>query len=256
MKIRAAFFSNTGMVRTRNEDGLLLDRQMIAGTSMSSPVYTEVPGTSHILVVSDGLGGHAGGQTATKAVLETFKRNGNRLVHDRSLLNVIGSCKTALNRIVRNGRGLLGLGATTAGIVIGNGHGITVFNCGDCRVYRLSGGDFKRITRDHSFVQQLFEQGEITEEAMKFHARKNLVTSALVGDLDRKVPEFFSRKVPVSRGDRFLICSDGVWESMDTAELAGIIGGDTVQKAANVLVRKVMENGASDNYTFIIAEIQ
>lgn len=223
---------------------------------MSSPVFLEIPGDRHIMVVADGLGGHPNGDLATKAVLQTFQRSGNRLVDDRSLQNVIGNCKKAVNRMVEKGRGLLGLGATMAGIVIGNGGDVTAFNCGDCRVYHLSGGDFRRVTKDHSYVQQLFEKGEITQEAMRFHPRKNIVTSCLVGDLDRKTPDFFSCRLPVSRGDRFLICSDGVWESMDTAEIAGIIIENSIGQAANALVQKVIENGACDNYTLILAEIQ
>lgn len=255
MKIKAAYFTNTGKVRTRNDDGLLLNWELIAGTSMSSPQYREIPGDRHVMVVSDGLDGHPNGDLASKAVLETFQRSGNRLVDDRSLQNVMGNCKKAVNRIVEQGRGLFGVGATVAGIVIGNGHGVAAFNCGDCRVYRLSGGRFTRVTKNHSVVQELFEKGDITEDEMRHHPHKHIVTSCLVGDLDRKVPEFFSCKVPVSRGDRFLIASDGTWEAVDTAELAGIIGESSIRDAANVLSKKVIENGASDNYTFIIAEI-
>jgi len=256
MKIKASFFTSTGKVRWRNEDGLLLDRQLVAGTSMGSPAFSEIPGNGHIIVVADGLGGHADGELATKAVLETFMWSGDRLVDARSLADVLGDCKKALDAMVEKGRGVLGLGATVAGIVIGNGSEITAFNCGDCRVYHFANGYLKRVTKDHSLVQQLLDRGDITEDELRFHPRKNILTSGLVGDLNRRAPKFFSCKVPVSRWDRFLICSDGVWESMSARELGGIIGEGAIQDAANALAQKVMKNGASDNYTFIIAEIQ
>ena len=121
MKIQAAYFSNTGSVRARNEDGLLIDQKLVAGADMSSPVLTELNGDQHVLVVADGLGGHVGGEKATQTVLKTFRRNQDRLVDNSSLLDVIGKCKAALNRKVKTNQGLYGFGSTTAGIIIGNG---------------------------------------------------------------------------------------------------------------------------------------
>ena len=252
LRIKAAYFTNVGNVRSRNEDGLLLDHKLVAGTNMISPVLSEDPGDKHTLIVVDGLGGHVGGELATRTVLEAFRRNRNRLVDDRSLLDVIGRCKNALNRKVKTDPELFSLGATTAGVVIG--HGITAFNCGDCRVYHISENSLRRVTQDHSIVQELFEQGEIAEEDIRHHPHKNIVTSCLVGNLDSESPEVFMCDVSVKSGDRFLICSDGVWESIDGAELSRIMAHHPIEEAANMLAQKVMEYGARDNVTFIMAE--
>ena len=255
MKTKAAYFTNAGNVRSRNEDGLLLDHELVAGTNMTTAAFAALNGEKHTLIVADGLGGHVGGELATRTVLEEFRRNRNHLVDSPSLLDVIGKCKSALNRKVKTDPGLFGLGATTAGIVFGNGHGVTAFNCGDCRVYHISNSNLRRVTRDHSVVQELFEQGDITEEDMRHHPHKNIVTSCLVGNLDRESPEVFTCGVAVKSGDRFLVCSDGVWESIDGVELSEIIAQHPIQEAANVLAQKVMEYGARDNVTFIMAEI-
>lgn len=255
MKIRAAYFTNVGNVRSRNEDGMLLDHELVAGTNMTTTAFAAMNGDKHTLIVVDGLGGHVGGELATRTVLEAFKRNRNRLVDNRSLIDVIGKCKSALNRKVKTDSDLFSLGATTAGIVISNDHGITAFNCGDCRVYHMSDGNLRRVTKDHSVVQELFEQGEITEEDIRHHPHKNIVTSCLVGNLERKAPNVFTCEVLVESGERLLICSDGVWESIDGAELSGIIAQHPIQEAAIILAEKVMEYGARDNVTFIIAEI-
>jgi protein phosphatase len=255
LKTGAAYFTNVGNVRSRNEDGLLLDHELVAGTNMTTAAFAALNGDKHTLIVVDGLGGHVGGELATRTVLEAFRRNSNRLMDDLSLLDLIGKCKSDLNRKVKADPDLFSLGATTAGIIIGNGHGITAFNCGDCRVYHMSDGILRRVTRDHSVVQQLFEQGEIGEEDIMHHPHKNIVTSCLVGNLDSESPEVFTCDVAVKSGDRFLVCSDGVWEIMDGTELNGIIAQHPIQEAANVLAQKVMEYGARDNVTFIIAEI-
>ena len=222
---------------------------------MTTPAHSPLNGDKHTLIVVDGLGGYVGGELATRTVLEVFRRNRNLLVDDRSLLDVIGICKSALNRKVKTDSDLFSLGATTAGIIIGNGDGITAFNCGDCRVYHMSDGNLRRVTKDHSVVQELFEQGEIAEEDIRHHPHKNIVTSCLVGNLDSESPEVFTCEVVVKSGDRFLVCSDGVWESIDGAELSDIIAQHPIEEAATILAQKVMEYGARDNVTFIIAEI-
>jgi len=109
--------------------------------------------------------------------------------------------------------------------------------------------------RDHSVVQELFERGEIAEEDIRHHPHKHLVTSCLVGNLDRKAPNVFTCEVPAHKGDRFFVCSDGVWESIDGAELSEIIAWHQIEEAATILAKKVMEYGARDNVTFIMAEI-
>jgi protein phosphatase len=138
------------------------------------------------------------------------------------------------------------MGAAVSGVLFREKSAL-VFNCGDCRVYRFSGGRLERVSRDHSVVQELFEQGAIDEEGMRTHPKKNVITSAVSVNMSNFGGIY---SVPLSRiaSDEFFICSDGVWEVLSGAEIADFLAG---RVSSGELFEKMMERGCHDNVSFI-----
>jgi protein phosphatase len=140
------------------------------------------------------------------------------------------------------------MGAAVAGLILRE-HGATAFNCGDCRVYRVNGEEMERITRDHSVVQTLFESGDIDEDAMRTHQRKNIVTSAVTADMS-DTPELYVRGLSRVEYDYYFICSDGVWEAMPAHALGTALGGD-FPECADFLRKQLLSLECRDNISFI-----
>ena len=111
------------------------------------------------------------------------------------------------------------------------------------------------MTKDHSIVQELVDKGSISKEQMRFHPNKNIVTSTIIGDLFGPPPMVNAAEQQLALSERYLICSDGVWENFDDLELQKILSHQSIEKSAAELGREVVNNGAADNYTLIILEI-
>lgn len=220
MLIRASYITNTGNLRTNNEDGLLLNNLLVSDHSMDQPEYSIVEEEKFIYIVADGMGGHQKGELPSKAVLEVFKENYTTVNKAEDISRAIGLAKKKLNDIVKKDSSALGMGATIAGMAI-KGDRAIVFNCGDSRVYRFNAGFLERLTRDHSIVQGLVDSGVISENSMRFHPQKHIITSAVAGDLKDELPEIYIKEIPIRKGQVFLLCTDGVWEDMDIEEMEG-----------------------------------
>jgi protein phosphatase len=145
---------------------------------------------------------------------------------------------------------LTGMGATVAGVLIREKSAL-VFNCGDCRVYRFSAGEMERLTREHSVVETLYEQGKIDEDEMRTHPQKNIVTSAVSADLAGEF-ELYAKGVSRCREDVFFLCSDGVWETLDTRQLMQWLARP-FPEAAGGLFRSLLTAGCRDNVSFLWA---
>jgi serine/threonine protein phosphatase PrpC len=169
------------------------------------------------------------------------------------IARIMRLARERLNQVVETDSGSFGLGTTISGMMIVRGKG-TVFNCGDSRVYRQRAKSLERITKDHSLVQGLVDAGMITEEEMRTHPQKNIITSALIGDLEHHLPVLSVRDVEIRNGDRFLLCTDGVWESMSHGEMERCLqaGGE---EGVSCIVHKIFSAGARDNLSLVVVDI-
>jgi serine/threonine protein phosphatase PrpC len=212
-----------------------------------------------IAATIDGMGGYEGGAFAANIVAGIFadsatKKNfGQKFdpVADEEILRVI--LEKATRQMVSEALGspkLSEMGAALSGVVI-RANGATAFNCGDCRVYRVSCGEIERLTRDHSVVQALFERGVIDEDGMRSHPKKNVVTSAVTANLAEK-PELYVRGVSRVEGDDYFLCSDGVWEALSAELLKDILKGP-FPDTANSIFETLIESNCKDNVSFIWA---
>jgi len=127
-----------------------------------------------------------------------------------------------------------------------------VFNIGDSRVYRLSGDRLEQLTVDHSEVQELVLAGVITREQARTHPRRNVVTRALGSDAGL-LPDHWL--LPAIGGDRYLICSDGLFSELPDEVIRPLLAAGTPQRAAEALVAAANDAGGRDNVTAVVVDI-
>jgi PPM family protein phosphatase len=248
--IKVSYLTNIGKGRKNNEDSLLVDDLIIYGTSMSMPEYVEVESARAMLVVADGMGGHAKGDLASWTVVEILHDNHDWVKAEEDVPIILKSAKDALNELVRSNLEILGLGTTVAGMLIIDDKAI-VFNCGDSRVYRQNGRSLKKLTHDHSIVQNYVDYGMIKEEEMRFHHLKNILTASVMGDLKDDIPKVFAKEILFKETQCFLLCTDGVWGSIRSEDIEACLSNKDVREKADSLFAKIIKI-ADDNFSFII----
>ncbi|MGE5299578.1 MAG: PP2C family protein-serine/threonine phosphatase [Acidobacteriota bacterium] len=252
MRVEACYITNVGKIRRNNEDSLLLNNLVVSETNLERVGCVASSEERQIYAVADGMGGHQRGEVASRTVLEMLKDKYLAVEDTGDLIDIMKSAKSALNWLVEKDRDSYGLGTTATGLFVGAGR-CFLFHCGDSRLYRLKGNVLERLTKDHSLVQRLLEEGVITEEEMRKHPQKNILTSALIGDMQSASPAVEVREVSLSGRETFLLCSDGLWESVsrqDMQECFLPLHGET-----ECLFDKAMASGARDNISMIVVKI-
>jgi serine/threonine protein phosphatase PrpC len=240
-----------GPGRSKNEDMILCGGAR-SFLSMDSPMMVTDPGP--LAAVADGMGGGPGGALAAERVLSALSRLGNR---PRDLLEAKGRLETSLfgaaESLSAQARGapeLSGMGAAVAGLWLGDGKA-TVFNCGDCRVYRCRQGVMDYLTRDHSAVYDLYLEGHVKRSELREHPLRSLITRA-VQEGNISSLEVFAREVTLRRGDVFLICSDGLWEALDEDEIEESLAASDLAVSAWGLLDALADVGLADDCSFVL----
>jgi protein phosphatase len=212
---------------------------------------------SHLFVVADGMGGHAGGDVASaialKRVMDADRPYASAADAEFALQSALMAANSLLAETVFEHPELTGMG-TTVSAILRTGSQLAVAHIGDSRIYLLRGGKLKQITADHTFVQRLVDSGRITQEEAAVHPRRSVLMRVL-GDVDA-APEIDTTVLDVQPGDRWLLCSDGLssYVSDDKIEYALKTIPD-VNAAANRLLRDSLDQGAPDNVTVVIVDI-
>mgnify|MGYP001772491517 CR=1 FL=1 len=251
--VRFCYITNTGKLRYRNEDALLAGGKLFAKTSMSVPQCEEALLFDGLLfAVADGMGGHACGDEASRLVLEFLKDKHPKDVE--SMHEIIKNSKRYLDEFVINGHEFCyGMGTALAGVYFYPEGKAIVFNVGDCRVYRFRKGRLELLTKDHTFLFRLYEEGRISYEELRVHPERNFLESAIMGGYP-DIPEVFVRETDYESGDRFLVCSDGLWEELSFSEKLQCLKKEPLEESANCLFSLVCHE-ARDNISFILCEI-
>lgn len=211
----------------------------------------------YLLVVADGMGGHAGGDVASHIAV-------NHLLElDRDFTTVAAASKALRARImsankmivdvVDNYPQLSGLG-TTLSVVLRVGSKAVVAHIGDSRIYRLRSGQLTQITQDHTFVQHLIDSGQITEAEAAVHPRRSVLMRVL-GDVDAH-PNIDVFTVDLLPNDTWVLCSDGLTGCLSDSDIASLIQAHKkVDALANALISRSLDEGAPDNVTVIVTQI-
>ena len=227
--------SDVGKVRKKNDDSGYAGR--------------------YLAVVADGVGGHVGGGVASAStVLDLVHLDRADVAHPATTLaDEIQSANIILNELVDANPKLSGMGTTVTALLL-TGDRFRFAHIGDSRAYRLKDGVWEQISRDHTFVEKLLEEGRITAEEAKVHPHRNVIMRVL-GDSDAS-PELDLFEYPVLPGERWMLCSDGINAVVPEEETEEIMRtSPTVREAADRLVERTLELGSPDNVTAVVVEV-
>lgn len=252
-RVEAFFFTNKGGVRSNNEDGLVVPNALISDLSMKIPESYRGDVNNALFCVADGIGGEQKGEVASQIVLTHLRDHFSEITDEETFISVVYDAKEELERYVEKNPESANLGCTLAGIIIQDDKAL-VFNIGDCRVYRINGKFFERITKDHSVVQHLLEEGVITEDEMRYHPRKNIVTSSVSGDGIKNSIHVWFKSINLREQDLFFICSDGVWECFSQDELEMIFQKHPGYAFSEKILVAALARQSSDNVSAILLQ--
>ncbi|MFE3375477.1 MerR family transcriptional regulator [Streptomyces anulatus] len=245
LAIRCAVLTDTGAVRTTNQDAAFAGPRLLA--------------------VADGFG--EGGAEASAAAIEALKPTawggGDGALSAADLLNALEDTADSASRAVRDAVAPCadpdGSG-TTLTAMLWTGSRLGLVHIGDSRAYLLRGGELFRITHDHSLVQSMIDDGSLSREEAASHPGRALLLKALVGEA-RSAPVAVAcrpdvRLREVLAGDRYLLCSDGLSAVVDEAELrAAVIAAEAPEEAVRRLVGLAHEAGGPDNVACVVADV-
>ncbi len=225
--------SDAGYRRATNEDAVVAD----------PPVFA----------VADGMGGHAAGDVASALTVERLSELVGRASPTRR--EVLEAIRSADDDITARARldGTYGMGTTLTGLVVtANPDSIVVFNVGDSRSYLYRDHTLARITHDHSVVQELIDDGVITPEQAETHPERNVVTRSLGSELPLEI-DWWVREP--RRGDRYLICSDGLFKDIDDRVITEVLRDYDPDVVAQALLDAALEAGGADNISLIVLDV-
>ncbi|MCR5610674.1 MAG: Stp1/IreP family PP2C-type Ser/Thr phosphatase [Clostridiales bacterium] len=232
-----AFRSDRGM-RKKNED------------SFHIPDEGRIP----LVIVADGMGGHIAGEVASSTAVKRIVDHIERAEKGQNMIALLRQSINVANRAVydmaMSDDSYTGMG-TTVVMALLEPDRYVVANIGDSRLYHFDGARLRRVTRDHSYVQELVSAGMITEEQAKDHPQRNLVTRA-VG-----TARYEKADVGIKgwkRGDVLLLCSDGLCGTLDDSEMERILrSSKDLLECCDRLTERALDNGSSDNITVVLA---
>lgn len=231
---RYAAASDVGLLRDGNEDSAFAGARLLA--------------------VADGMGGHAAGEVASAAVIAALEQLDELGVNagdpQEALREAVEEANTNLRDMVAADSELQGMG-TTVTAVLSDGEHSWLAHIGDSRAYLLRGGQLRQLTRDHTFVQQLVDEGRIAPEDASTHPQRNFITRALDG---RDPVEMDLDRLDLVPGDRLLLCSDGLSGVVSDDSLAEVLRTSSPDEAVQRLVDLALRGGGPDNITCIVAD--
>jgi serine/threonine protein phosphatase PrpC len=227
--VEEAARSDTGLQRTANEDAYL----------SRSPLYA----------VADGMGGAQAGEIAARIATETLEQQprdtGNA---EESLARMASEANRRIFELARSDSSRAGMGTTLTGALVSDKE-VSIVHVGDSRAYLFRDGDLRQLTRDHSLVEELRRQGQLTTEEAEEHPQRSVITRALGPepevDLDLHTHQ-------ARNGDVFLLCSDGLTGMVREERLLEILEESaSLQEAVDALVEEANRNGGRDNITVV-----
>lgn len=257
--MQAASRSHVGLVRKNNEDAVLL--------------------LPNLYAVADGMGGHAAGEIASStaiAVLEqafgkaaTAASESVQEAADSADLQIVKSMqeienakqlllqafKEANESILQQANRqqyLEGMGTTLTAVQLLNSTTALCCHVGDSRLYRWRKGQLQQLTQDHTYVQQLLQEGKITAQEAHVHPQRHMLLQA-VGVEEDFTPQCFS--LDLQPQDKLLLCSDGLSDMVKDQELEQLLAGTDAEATAEQLLERALDNGGRDNVSLILVAL-
>jgi protein phosphatase len=248
--LEAVALTDTGKLRDHNEDAVFVDP------------------ACGVAILADGMGGYNAGEVASGMAIsilsETLRRDfsvgllhgaenyGDTKCAERTLLERIAMANSAVFRASKSEAECAGMGTTLVAAVFHDNH-VTIAHLGDSRLYRLRGGEFRLLTRDHSLLQEQLDAGLITP-GEAYYYDKSLVTRALGVEA---FPNTESHTYATQPGDVYLLCSDGLNDMVDGCDILGALVGASADlpRTAERLIRIANDNGGYDNVSVVLVKV-
>ena len=227
---RVAAVSWVGLTRRNNQD-----------SAFSSP---------RLVAVADGMGGEAAGDIASQvAVRRLWLAAADPTAG--SLMGAVADAGDDIAELVSGNPDMEGMGTTICAAAF-DGHELDFVHVGDSRAYRLRDGKLKQLTHDHSFVQQLIDQGHLTPDEARVHPKRSLVLRVVNGT-SLGAPDHFNDAPRM--GDRYLLCSDGLSAYVDAHAIQAALGKPGLEEAIDQMLDAAAAANAPDNVTIVVTEI-
>jgi len=236
LALHYALRSDVGLLREGNED-----------SAYAGP---------HLLVIADGMGGHAAGEVASAVAVSAIAPLDHQNLHESAqmlsaLADAVAAASNTLHDMTLADPSTEGMG-TTLTAMLWSGAQVAMCHIGDSRAYLLRDGDFFQITRDHTLVQSLVDEGRLSPAAAATHPQRSLVMRALQSSTDAE-PDLGMREAMV--GDRYLLCSDGLSDVVTEQTLhKTLLSYSDPEQAVLQLIDLAIRSGGPDNITCIVAD--
>jgi PPM family protein phosphatase len=218
--------------------------------------YTGQFGT--IILVCDGMGGHAGGEVASQIAVQSIESDFEVLTHSSDprfeLSHALINAHNKILAYASTHPELHEMGTTVVTLFIKNNEAF-VAHAGDSRAYLFRGDNVLRLTKDHSLVQEMIDADMITSEEAKSHPQKNVVTKVL-GAARKDIEPEVSNAMPIFKNDMFMLCTDGLTTHIEDDEMQTVVRNHSPQKSCDVLIRMAKDRGGLDNITVQIVEVK
>jgi PPM family protein phosphatase len=237
LALHFALQSDVGLLREGNED-----------SAYAGP---------RLLAIADGMGGHAAGEVASAVAISAIAPLDRRGLTDSgemldALAAAVASARTTLHDMSMADPATEGMG-TTLTALLWAGAQVAICHIGDSRAYLLRDGDLYQITRDHTLIQSLVDEGRLSPAAAANHPQRSLIMRALQGSTDAD-PDLTMHEALL--GDRYLLCSDGLTDVVsDEAVHETLITVPEAEEAVRLLISQAIANGGPDNITCIVADV-
>lgn len=233
LKLNYAAVSDRGLVRSNNED-----------SAYAGP---------HLLVLADGMGGHAAGEVASQLMVEHMEHL-DRDPSDADMLALLGAAaedaNASIEASVAEHPEQEGMGTTLTGLMF-NGSHLGLIHVGDSRGYRLRDGKLAQITEDDTFVQSLVNEGKLDANEVSTHPQKSLILKAYTGRPVEPRLELLNAQP----GDRYMLCSDGLSDPVTAETIEQTLREGAPDLAAQRLIELALRSGGPDNITVVIGDV-
>jgi protein phosphatase len=245
--VEVACLSDVGRQRENNEDSCLY---------WEPQDEKEFRRKGRLAIIADGMGGYEGGQEASRLAVETVREIYDQVFDQDPQSALVKAFAFAHERIQSYAEAhpeLRGMGTTCTALVI-RGHELHFAHVGDSRLYLIRGFVLSRLTRDHSYVGRLVENGIVRAEDAESHPQRHILTAAL-GSGNEVAADVSQQAVPLQPSDTLVLCTDGLWGQVKEQEVVNMVNEFDPEKCCRALVNKALEKGGPDNITVQVIRV-
>jgi PPM family protein phosphatase len=242
--IEIASLSDVGRQRANNEDSYLY---------WEPDSDKDFSRKGRLAIVADGMGGYEGGQEASRLAVETVRDSYDGAFDGNPQKTLITAFVTAHEKIqsyATKHPQFQGMGTTCTAFSI-VGANLYFAHVGDSRLYRVRGADISRLTRDHSYVSRLVENGIVRSEDAESHPQRHILTAAL-GSGREVDPDFPEHPLTLEEGDYLVLCTDGLWSLVAERDIAAVVRSNSPADSCRALIQMALDRGGPDNITVLV----